>query len=72
MIVKLCEELREAQGRALRLVRRRATTRLAMLLDLQQHLQVVRDAPAHEIYLPMLNGYATGQVLPVDGGGLVV
>jgi CRP-like cAMP-binding protein len=53
VIVKLCEELREAQRHALLLVQRRATTRLAMFLDLQQHLQAVRGAPAHEIYLPM-------------------
>ncbi len=46
VIVKLCEELREAQRHALLLVQRRATTRLSMFLDLQQHLQAVRGVPA--------------------------
>ncbi len=53
VIVKLCEELREAQRHALLLVQRRATTRLALFLDLQQHLQAVGETPVHEIYLPM-------------------
>lgn len=53
VIVKLCEELRAAQRHALLLVQRRATTRLAMFLDLQHHLQAARAASVHEIYLPM-------------------
>ena len=53
VIVKLCEELREAQRHALVLAQKRAATRLAMFLDLQEHVQVVRGESASEIYLPM-------------------
>lgn len=53
VIVKLCEELREAQRHAFLLVQRRATTRLVMFLDLQRHLQIARFSSGHEIYLPM-------------------
>jgi CRP/FNR family transcriptional regulator len=53
VIIKLCEELREAQRHALLLAQKRAATRLAMFLDLQEHLQIVNDEPATEIYLPM-------------------
>lgn len=53
LIVKLCEGLRGAQRHALLLSERRAATRLAMFLELQEHLQVVRGEPASEIYLPM-------------------
>jgi CRP-like cAMP-binding protein len=53
VIVKLCEELRHAQRHALVLVQKRATTRLAMFLDLQEQLQLSRGEPASEIHLPM-------------------
>jgi CRP/FNR family transcriptional regulator len=53
VIVKLCEELREAQRHAVLLVQRRAVTRLAMFLDLQEHLQAARRETISEIYLPM-------------------
>ena len=53
VIIKLCEELREAQRHALLLAQRKATTRLAMFLDLQEHLQIWRGESASEIYLPM-------------------
>ena len=53
IIIKLCEELREAQRHAVLLAQKRATTRLAMFLDLQEHLQVARGEPASEIHLPM-------------------
>jgi CRP/FNR family transcriptional regulator len=53
VIIKLCEGLREAQRHALLLVQKRATTRLAMFLELQEHLQVANGEPVSEIYLPM-------------------
>ena len=53
IIIKLCEELREAQRHAVLLVQKRAVTRLAMFLDLQEHLQAARGEPISEIYLPM-------------------
>jgi len=53
VIVKLCEDLRETQRHALRLTQKRAATRLAMFLDLQEHLQLSRGEAASEIYLPM-------------------
>jgi CRP-like cAMP-binding protein len=53
LIVKLCEDLRGAQHHALLLVQKRAATRLAMFLELQEHLQLARGEPASEIYLPM-------------------
>jgi len=53
VIIKLCGELREAQRHALLLAQKRAATRLAMFLDLQERLQIVRGEPAVEIYLPM-------------------
>jgi len=48
----------------------------AMLQSMVEPLPVPRGATPQEaakayVYL-MLNGYATGQILPVDGGGLVV
>ena len=47
-----------------------------MLQSIVAPLPVPRGAAPAEaakayVYL-MLNGYATGQILPVDGGGLVV
>jgi CRP-like cAMP-binding protein len=53
VIIKLCEELRAAQRHAFVLAHRRATTRLAMFLDLQEHLQTLNDETASEIYIPM-------------------
>lgn len=53
VIIKLCEELRQAQRHAFILAQRRAATRLAMFLDLQEQLQLSRGEPAAEIYLPM-------------------
>jgi CRP/FNR family transcriptional regulator len=53
VIIKLCEELRQAQRHAFILAQRRAATRLAMFLDLQEHLQLSRDEVAADIYLPM-------------------
>ena len=53
VIVKLCEELRGTQRHAMLLTQRRAATRLAMFLDLQEHLQIGRGEQASEILLPM-------------------
>jgi CRP-like cAMP-binding protein len=53
VIIKLCEGLREAQRHALLLVQKRAVTRLAMFLDLQEHQQVATGEADPEIYLPM-------------------
>jgi CRP-like cAMP-binding protein len=53
VIIKLCEELREAQRHALILAQKRAATRLAMFLDLQEHLQAARNESMSEIYLAM-------------------
>ena len=53
VIVKLCEDLREAQRHALVLAQRRAATRLAMFLELQEHLQSASGKAVSEIDLPM-------------------
>ncbi len=53
LIIKLCEGLREAQRHALVLAQKRAATRLAMFLELLEQLQIARDEPVAEIYLPM-------------------
>lgn len=53
VIVKLCHELRQAQRHALLLSRRHAVERLALFLDLQEHLQIMRGERSFEIYLPM-------------------
>jgi len=53
IIVKLCEDLREAQRHALVLAQRRAATRLAMFLELQEHLQSASGEAVSEINLPM-------------------
>jgi CRP-like cAMP-binding protein len=53
LIIKLCEELRQAQRHAFLLAQKRAISKLAMFLDLHQHLQEVRGGPISEIYLPM-------------------
>ncbi len=52
VIVKLCHGLREAQRHALLLAQRYALSKLAMFLQLQEHVQAVDGAPS-EIYLPM-------------------
>lgn len=52
VIAKLCHELREAQRHALLLAQKRADTKLAMFLQLQEHVQTISEEPA-EIYLPM-------------------
>jgi CRP-like cAMP-binding protein len=53
LIIKLCEDLREAQHHALLLARKRAVTRLAMFLELLERLQIARDEPDSEIHVPM-------------------
>lgn len=53
VITKLCHELRQAQRHALLLAQRRALVKLAMFLQLQEHVQTNSDQPASEIYLPM-------------------
>jgi CRP-like cAMP-binding protein len=53
IIIKLCEELRETQRHAVLLTEKRAATRLAMFLRLQERLQIARAEPVSEIYLPM-------------------
>jgi CRP/FNR family transcriptional regulator len=53
VIVKLCEGLRETQRHAILLAQKRATTRLAIFLELQERLQISRGEPASEIHLPM-------------------
>jgi len=53
LIVKLCEDLRGAQRHALLLAQKRAATKLAMFLELQEHLQLARGESPLEIYLPM-------------------
>ncbi len=53
VIVKLCHELRQAQRHALLLAQKRAAARLAMFLNLQEHLQAARGESTAEIYLPM-------------------
>jgi CRP-like cAMP-binding protein len=53
VIVKLCEELRQAQRHGLLLSQKKAVSKLAMFLDLQQHLQALGAKPVSEVYLPM-------------------
>lgn len=53
VIAKLCHELRQAQRHALLLAQRHALTKLAMFLQLQEHLQTTVDQRPTEIYLPM-------------------
>jgi CRP-like cAMP-binding protein len=52
VIAKLCHGLREAQRHALLLAQRYALSKLAMFLQLQEHVQAVDGAPP-EIYLQM-------------------
>jgi CRP/FNR family transcriptional regulator len=53
VICKLCEELRQTQRHAFLLSERKATTRLAMFLQLIEQLQIARAEQSAEIYLPM-------------------
>ncbi|MGA7973380.1 MAG: Crp/Fnr family transcriptional regulator [Pseudolabrys sp.] len=53
VIAKLCHELRQAQRHALLLAQRHALTKLAMFLELQEHLQTTGENPVAEVYLPM-------------------
>ena len=52
LIAKLCQGLREAQRHALLLVQKYATSKLAMFLQLQEHVQSA-NGKLPEIYLPM-------------------
>jgi CRP/FNR family transcriptional regulator len=52
-IVKLFHELREAQRHAVLLAQKRASAKLAMFLELQEHIQSTSVVPPPEIYLPM-------------------
>jgi CRP/FNR family transcriptional regulator len=52
-IIKLCDELRQAQRHALILAEGRAVSKLAMFLGLQQSLQATRGGTDSEICLPM-------------------
>jgi len=53
IIAKLCHGLRQAQRHALLLAQRHALAKLAMFLQLQEHMQLSRGEPVAEIYLPM-------------------
>nr|WP_249780760.1 Crp/Fnr family transcriptional regulator [Bradyrhizobium sp. dw_78] len=53
VIIKLCEELRRAQRHAFLLTQKRSVPKLAMFLDLHEHLQTTQGESASEIYLPM-------------------
>jgi CRP-like cAMP-binding protein len=53
IIIKLCEELRQAQRHALLLAQKKATSKLAMFLGLHEHLQHAGGDPVSEIYFPM-------------------
>ena len=52
VIAKLCHEFRQAQRHALLLAQRHALSKLAMFLQLQEHVQSA-DQPPSEIHLPM-------------------
>jgi CRP/FNR family transcriptional regulator len=53
IIVKLCQELRQAQRHAFILAKKSPITKLAMFLEMLEHLQVGRGEDNSEIYLPM-------------------
>jgi CRP/FNR family transcriptional regulator len=53
IIIKLCDELRQAQHHAFLLAQKKATSKLAMFLGLHEHLQNARGDPISEIYFPM-------------------
>jgi CRP-like cAMP-binding protein len=73
VITKLCHELRQAQRHALLLAQRHALVKLAMFLQLQEHLQSNGSQPANEIYLPMSRkdiAEFVGMSLPAVSRGL--
>jgi len=53
VICKLCQELRQTQRHALLLAHRRAEVKVATFLQLLEQLQLARDEPDGEIYIPM-------------------
>jgi CRP/FNR family transcriptional regulator len=53
VICKLCQELRQAQRHAFLVSKRDALPKLAMFLQLLEHLQASRGEPVNEIHLPM-------------------
>ena len=53
VIAKLCHGLREAQRHALLLAQKYAAAKLAMFLQLQEHVQTDGGGRPAEIYLPM-------------------
>jgi CRP/FNR family transcriptional regulator len=53
VICKLCQELRQTQRHAFLLSQRSAITKVAMLLQLLEQLQIARGEPTTEIDLPM-------------------
>jgi CRP/FNR family transcriptional regulator len=53
VIAKLCHELRQAQRHAFLLAQKHAVSKLAMFLQLQEHVQSANGIPPSEIYLPM-------------------
>jgi CRP-like cAMP-binding protein len=53
LVVRLWDELRQAQHHAVLLAQRHAFTRLAMFLMLQKNLQTATEYKAEQIYLPM-------------------
>jgi len=52
VIAKLCHELRQAQRHAVLLAQKHALSKLAMFLQIQEHIQSTDGVPL-EIYLPM-------------------
>jgi CRP/FNR family transcriptional regulator len=53
IIVKLCQELRQAQRHAFILAKKSPVTKLAMFLEMLEYLQIGRGEDHWEIYLPM-------------------
>jgi CRP/FNR family transcriptional regulator len=53
VICKLCNELRQTQRHAFLLARRQALAKVAMFLEMLEHLQNARGEGAAEIYMPM-------------------
>lgn len=53
VICKLCHELRQAQRHAFLLSQRRAETKIAMFLQMLEHLQAAKGEPTGAIHLPM-------------------
>jgi len=61
IIVRLCQELRQAQRHALLLTQKHAVAKLAMFLELQEHVQSANGTPL-EVYLPMDRSDIAGYV----------